>query len=401
MSDDMIKRLVEKRANVWEQAKSHLDTVEAEGRELSGEAQETWDRLNGELSDLDKRIGELTELEKRNKAAEEIRSEYGDHTPPPKDDKRSDADLVRQWAAGEFRSIEFSASEQRDLTVGTATAGGNTVPTTFVSDLYDFMTENSAIRQTNVRVIRTSSGEDMQFPKVTGHSTAAIVAEAAPIGESDPTFGQLTLGAYKYGYTLQISSELIDDTGVNLLGFLAEDAGRAIGNGTGAHYVTGTGTGQPNGVVTAATVGKTGATGNSGVPQATELIDLYHSVIAPYRRNAFFLMSDATLAAVRKLQDANNQFIWQPGLTAGEPDRLLGKPVVVDTNVADAALSAKSVVFGDFSAYLIRDVNGIRFDRSDDYAFTNDLVTYRVLFRTDADLRDTTGAIKVFQGAAT
>lgn len=399
----LLQKLIDQRATTWESAKAHLDTVEAEGREFTGEADETWNRYNTDIKELDTRIKELSDLETRNREADEARAKFGGGLKNEErggGDEMTDRDLARKWAAGEFRSIEFNAAEQRDLTVGTATAGGNTVGTTFVSELYDFMVENSAIRQTNARVIRTTSGEDMVFPKVTGHSSASIIAEAAAIGESDPTFGQLTLGAYKYGYSLQLSSELIEDTSVNLLGFLAEDAGRAIGNGTGAHYVTGTGTGQPNGVLTASTAGVTGATGQSGVPTSDELIDLYHSVIPGYRRDAYWVFSDATAAEIRKLKDADGRYHWVDGLQASQPATILGRPVVIDPNVPDAALSAKSVLFGNFSAYLIRDVSGIRFDRSDDYAFTNDLVTYRVLFRTDADLRDTTGAVKHYVGGA-
>lgn len=400
----LLQTLIDKRATTWESAKQHLDTVEAEGREFTGEADETWTRYNTELAELDERISELSSLEQRNREADEARAKFGANVQAPGEggggDGMTDRDLARKWAAGEFRSIEFNASEQRDLTVGTATAGGNTVETSFVSELYDFMVENSAIRQTNVRMIRTTSGEDMVFPKVTGHSTASIVAEAAAIGESDPTFGQLTLGAYKYGYSLQLSSELIEDTSVNLLSFLAEDAGRAIGNGTGAHYVVGTGTGQPNGVLTASTAGVTGGTGQSGVPTSDELIDLFHSVIPAYRRDAYWVFSDATASAIRKLKDADGRYHWVDGLQASQPATILGRPVVIDPNMPDAALSAKSLLFGNFSSYLIRDVSGIRFDRSDDFAFTNDLVTYRVLFRTDGDLRDTTGAVKHYVGGA-
>lgn len=404
MSDDMIKRLVEKRASAWEQAKTHLDTVEAEGRELSGEAQETWDRLNGELSDLDKRIAELTELDKRNKAAEEIRSEYAEHTPAPKadDGKRSDNDILRAMASGEQRDAAGRvAHEFRDLTKGSATGGGNTVPTSFYGQLVEHMIENSAIRQTNVTVLTTDSGEDLQVPKTTTHPTAAIIAEAGAITESDPAFGQVTLGAYKYGFSVQISSELEQDTGVDLAGYLARIGGEALGNGSGAHFVTGTGASQPNGVVTASTLGVTTGTGQTGTADADELIDLFFSVSAPYRRNAYWMMSDAGLKAARKLKDADNQYLWVPGLVQGEGSTLLGRPVVVDTNVADPALSAKSVVFGDFSRYFIRDVRGVRVERSVDFAFTTDLVTWRFLLRTDGDLIDTTGAIKHLVGAGT
>lgn len=394
----VLKNLIEERARVWEQAKTHLDTVEAEGRQFTGEADETWTRLNDDLSKLDERITELHSVEERNARAEEMRARYEAATPaqPEQPKQTTDEDRLRALIAGEARSVEF-----RDLTKGTATAGGNTVPTSFYGQLVEHMIENSAIRQTNVTVLTTDSGEDLQVPKTTTHPTAAIISEGGTITESDPAFGQVTLGAFKYGFSVQIASELEQDTGVDLVGYLARIGGEALGNGSGAHFVTGTGSGQPNGVVTASTLGVTTGTGQSGVADADELIDLFFSVIPPYRRNGTWMMSDAGLKEARKLKDADNQYLWVPGLVQGEASTLLGRPVVVDTNVADPALSAKSIIFGDLSRYFIRDVSGVRVERSTDFAFTTDLVTWRFLLRTDGDLVDTTGAVKHLVGAGT
>lgn len=396
----LLPKLIEERARVWEQAKTHLDTVEAEGRDFTGEADETWKRLNDDLTSLDARIKELDSVERRNAEAEEMRARYEHATPAESEQKSeqpSDDQILRQIANGERRgSYEF-----RDLTKGSATAGGNTVPTSFRAQLMEHMIETSAIRQTRVTVLSTNSGEDLQVPKTTAHSTASLVSEAAAISESDPTFGQVTLGAFKYALLIQTSRELLEDTGVDLTGYLAAQAGRAIGNASGAHFATGDGSAKPNGIATAATAGVTGGTGQSGVPTTNELIDLLYSVIAPYRRNGEWQVSDATVAALRKLKDSDGQYIWAPGLIAGEPDTLLGHRVVVNPDIADAALSARSVIFGDHSKYMIRDVNGVEVARSDDYAFANDLVTWRFVFRTDGDLIDTTGAVKAYVGGAT
>lgn len=117
-------------------------------------------------------------------------------------------------------------------------------------------------------------------------------------------------------------------------------------------------------------------------------------MIHGYRQNGTWMMADATVALVRKLKDSTNQYLWSPGLISGEVDTLLGRPVVVDVNMPAATTGLKSVVFGDFSAYYIRDVNGVRVERSDDFAFQNDLATFRFILRTDGDLIDTTGAVK-------
>jgi HK97 family phage major capsid protein len=228
------------------------------------------------------------------------------------------------------------------------------------------------------------------------------VAEAGTIGTSEPTFGQITLGAFKYGDLMQVSRELVNDTGVDLEGYLAMQVGRALGNALGTHLISGTGAGQPRGVVTDATLGKTGSAAVVGVFNYDDLVDLQYSVIAPYRasRSCYWVLRDASLATLRKIKDTTNQPIWQPSMVLGAPDMLLGKPVVTDPFVAAVGLSAKSVLFGDFSQYFVRMVGGIRFERSDDFAFNTDLITYRAILRADAALVDLTGAVKFFAGNA-
>lgn len=390
---EKLNKLIEARANAWENVKLHLDTVAGEKREDTGEAEATYQRMSDEIAHLDRRIAAEQESIKANAAADEVRAQYAPKPEAPA--VANDADVLRRMVAGEVRGFEF-----RDLSKLSAGAGANTVPTSFLGQLQAHMIDVSAIRQTNVRVITTDSGEALQVPKTTAHSSAAIIAEAGSITESDPAFGMVTLDAFKYALAIQVSSELEQDTGVDLAGYLAMQAGRALGNASGAHFVTGTGSSQPNGVVTASTLGVTGSASVAGAFTADNLVDLYYSVIASYRRNGYWLLSDAGIKAARKLKDADNQYLWAPGLVAGEPSTLLGRPVVTDPNVAAPALSAKSVVFGDMSAYMIRDVRGVRVERSADYAFGNDLVTWRFILRTDGDLIDTTGAVKHFIGNA-
>lgn len=200
-----------------------------------------------------------------------------------------------------------------------------------------------------------------------------------------------------------MARELIDDTGVDLQGYLSMQAGRAVGNALGAHLATGTGSSQPSGIVTGSTLGVTAAGGTAGAVTADGLIDLQYAVIAPYRNSpsAGWLMKDSTVGQVRKLKDTTNQYIWQPGLQSGSPDLLLGKPVNTDPNIAAAGVNAKSVLFGDVSAYFVRLAGGVRFERSDEYAFNSDLVTFRCLVKGDGVLVDQTGAVKHFVGAAT
>lgn len=410
MSDELIRRLHEQRMRAWEAAKEILDRASGENRGLTAEEKAAYERANAEMNELRQQIDDMVAQREANKAIEakiaEIRSR------PVVDDaaERRAGDAVeelRAWMRGDRGGRVFDlVPESRDLSKGTATAGGNTVPTSFYRQLQEHMIEVSGVLAARPWVMRTATGENIQVPKTTAHSSSAgIVAEGGALQENDPTFGLVTVGAYKYGFLIQVTHELLNDTGVDLLGYLARQAGRALGNGLGVHLVTGTGTGQPQGVATAATAGKTGA---GPTPTAEDLIDLYHSVISPYRNSAScaWLMNDATVAAIRKLRDdsgasaGTGQFLWQPGLQAGDPDTILGKPVYVDPFVADAEEGEKSVLFGDFSTYLVRQVETIRIERSEDYAFNTDLVTFRFIIRGDGRQIDTTGAIKAFVGGA-
>lgn len=397
---DMAKRLLEQRANTWEQAKALLDSAAAEGRDLSAEEEASYAKMTADLESLRARADKMVADEETARAAEESLRSLASRTNPVEVPGADDE--LRSFLRGEKRSYEAkpNRAELRDLTKGTASSGGATVPTSFYGQLWAHLIETAQIVN-YATVIRTESGENLEFPATTAHSSGALTAENAAITESDPAFVKRTLGAYKYATLIQAPRELIDDTGVDLEGYLAMQAGRAVGNALGAHLVTGSGSSQPTGIMTSTTLGVTGAASVAGAFSADNLIDLFYSVIAPYRnsQSAGWLMRDATLATVRKLKGSDNNYLWVPGL-AGAPDTILGKPVVTDPNVAAVGLSARSVAFGDMSAYYVRIAGGIRFERSDDFAFNADQATFRCIIRGDGVLLDQTGAVKHFIGNA-
>ena len=421
---EMIKRLIAERAEVVEKQRASLDAAEAETRDLTAEEASAFDAQNADIDEYTSRIDELETVMARNRSAEEQRAQYATQLnnggearvlSDSRDFRTEFRDLARGHNdAGQLvNEIELDMSgvdaridresggwEVRDLSKLTAGAGADTVPTSMQATLWEHLIENSAIRQTNVTQLRTSAGESVEFPKTTGHSTGALTAEVAAISESDPTFAKVTLGAYKYAVVVQISSELLADSAVDLEGYLAREMGVAIGNNSGAAFITGDGSSKPNGVVPTSTLGVTGAASVSGAFDADDFISLQYSVIAAYADRAWWLMRRATEGAARKLKGTDNHYLWQPSLQVGTPNMLLGRPIVSDPNVPAVALAAKSVLFGDFSRYVIRDVGGIQVRRSDDFAFTNDLVTFKATLRTDGDLIDATGAIKHFIGNA-
>lgn len=303
----------------------------------------------------------------------------------------------------EGRSGYSPGIERRDLMT---TSGGGMTGTTFYNQLVRHLVEGSAVLAAGAHLVTTDSGEPLVIPKTTADSAAAILTEGSAIGESDPTLGRATLGAFKYAFLVQITREFAEDASFDVAGYLAQQAGQALANAFGAHAINGTGTGEPSGIVPNATAGVTGGTGVAGAFTADNIIDLYHSVAEPYARSAgaAWLMRNTTLAAVRKLKAAGTgSYLFNLDVPANYPGAagmLLGRPVYVDPNVPAVGLGAKSILFGDFSRYWVRQVNGIRFEQSLDYAFNSDLITFKATWRADGALIDTTGAIKAFAGAA-
>jgi HK97 family phage major capsid protein len=385
---------------------------------MSPEEQGQWDGLNTELDALDKRMHSMAEQEKRGaetaKMFESIQAQpsQGGGYDPIKHAAELRAFLKGDPGAPRSFVVKPAGTyEERVLSKLTVGAGGNLVPVSFYDRLMAHLVEVSGILQAGPTILNTDSGENISVPKTTTHPVAALVAEAGTLAASDPVFAQGTLGAYKYGIIIQLSRELIADTGVDVEGYLAMSAGRALGNALGTHLATGTGTAQPTGIVTSATLGVTGPTGAVGGLGATSatlnqgadlLFDMYYSVIAPYRasKSCAWITRDANMAAIRKIKATTGEYIFQPSMVAGTPDTLIGKPIYIDPYIAAIGLNGKSIIFGDISQFFVRIAGGVRFERSDEFAFSTDLVSFRALLRADSLLIDQTGAVKYFLGAA-
>ncbi len=390
---EFVNRQIELRAREWEQAKAILDTATAEKRDLTGEESAEYAKLNESMNARSATIKQVQDDEAREaRFVEATRNITRPEAAAPKQD---DAAVIRSLARGEVRSFEF---ERRDVMTSST---GAPVPTSFYDQIVEHMVVVGPMLETST-MIRTAGGEALQVPRTSAYSTATLTAQGSAFSESDPTFQSfVTLNAYKYGFLVQVSREMLDDSGVDLLGFLAREAGIGIGVAVNAALTTGTDSTMPNGIVTAASSGITGSTGVSGAFTADNLIDLSYSVNSAYRRmpGTGWQFSNTALAAVRKLKDTTNQYLFQPSLQAGQPDTLLGFPVYENPDITAPGTAVKSVLFGHLPSYYVRMAGGIRFDRSDDYAFANDLVTFRASVRLDGDLPQT-AAIKYFIGGA-
>jgi HK97 family phage major capsid protein len=289
----------------------------------------------------------------------------------------------------------------RDTLKSTATQA---LSTDVYSTIVAHLVETSSLMRAGATVVTTSTGEDLVIPKSTGFVSSAIIGEGASITESDPTLATVTLKAFKYANYFEISQELANDTPTNLLSFLATQAALSLGlgaTGYGDDIINGTGTTQPRGLLLDAGTGVTGpaGTGTSLGAQGTAnqgtdaLWNLVGSVAEPYAESpsAAFLMRNASNIIVRKLRDTTGQPV--AGLT--ERGRILGYPAFVDPFVPAMANGAESIAFGDMSKYFVRIVNGVRFERSDEFRFQDDLIAFRCILRLDGALVDT-GAVKTF-----
>lgn len=312
---------------------------------------------------------------------------------------------LRAFAHGESRSVDFMPSnfeERAAMQKGTDSEGGYTVPVNMYDNIVRSLRDLSSVMEAGATVISTAGGEDITVPKSNAFPTAAIVAEEGTFGGSDSTFGVATLGAYKYGFLSTASIELLQDSAFNIEAYIASVGAEALSHAMNTHFITGTGTGQPQGVSTAAvTTGDTLTT--KGVLTADELIDFAYSLQRQYRPAASWLVSDAFVLAARKLKDSNNQYLWQPGLTASQPDILVGSPVFTDAAMPAlaATVDITQAVYGDLKrAYMVRLAGGINITRSDEYAFASDQITWKFSLRADGRVVDTNAARKLINPAA-
>ncbi len=387
---EYIKVQHEARNKAWHVAKELLDRAAAEKRDLTAEENAQYAAISSELDERARVIETIQKDEKRAVAAAEAMQNMEVQTASAPQG-RTDADVIRSMARGEVRSFEF---EKRDVT-GSST--GSPVPTSFYDRVVMLARYVGGPLETST-ILTTAGGENLQIPSQATYSSGTAFGQASPIGESDPTFNNfVTLGAYKYSFLTQISRELVEDAGVDILGFLAEQTGNALGYSVNDALTNGTGTVQPNGLFT---VAGSGVAGTSLSPTADNLIDLVYSVNTAGRRlpGVGFMMNSTQIANVRKLKDGAGQYLFSPSLGADQRDLLLGYEIYENPTAPNAGSALKPVIFGHLPSYIVRQVGGIRLDRSDDYAFNTDLITFRATFRVDGNLPQTSH-IKFFRSS--
>ena len=348
-----INELRENRAKSWEAAKAFLDSHRTDNGTLSAEDSAVYDRMEAEIIALGK---EIERMERSAALEAELSRPVGS---PLTNIPGSAIDTKTGRASDAYKHSFLTAlrSNFRQvsnvLTEGTDTSGGYLVPDEYDERLIEKLDAENVIRSLGT-VIQTSG--ERKINVAASKPAASWIEEGGELVFSDPQFSQIILDAYKLSVAVKVSEELLADNAYDLEGWLINSFSRALANSEEEAMVIGDGVSKPTGILTSGEVGITTA-GNK--IEADEIIDLIYKLKRPYRTNAVFLTADSTLAAIRKLKDSTGQYLWQPALTAGEPDRLLGYPVYTSAFVPTVAAGQTVLAFGDMSYYNIGD-RGVR-----------------------------------------
>jgi HK97 family phage major capsid protein len=376
-----IKDVLFERGKVVEEMKSILAKADQEKRDMSADELEQFDKLDAKQTELKNQADRLHKLQT-------LESEGSQYLNTPALPAVGGTDKKSVLASAEYTSgfdrfarvgkNGLDINVLNALQVGTASEGGYIVPTEFETMLVEALQDINEFRQW-CNVISTGSDRDIPVESTLGSAT--WTAEEAAYTESDAAFGQVVLSSYKLGRIIKVSEELLEDAFFDVPGYLARNFGKSFGIAEEAAIVNGDGSGKPTGLVQGASAGVTAAS-NAAIT-ADELIDLFHALGRPYRNQARWVLNDDTAKLVRELKDGNGQYLWQPGLQAGQPDMILGRPAVSSSAMPTVASTATSVLFGDLSYYTIADRTGRVMQRLNELYAANGQVGFRMYERLD------------------
>ena len=382
-----ILELREKRAKAWEAAKAFLDSRRGGDGLLSAEDTAAYEKMEQEVVDLGK---EIERLERQaaidaelNKPVSEPITNKPNNNPDGEEKKGRATDRYKKTFWNAMRRKNFYDVENA-LQVGTDSEGGYLVPDEFEHTLVEALEEENFFRSI-ATVIRTSSG-DRKIPVVATKGTASWIDEEGAYPESDDSFGQVSIGAYKVATMLKVSDELLNDSVFDLEAYISKEFGRRIGAKEEEAFFTGDGTGKPTGSFNATGGASAGVTTAAAGITIDDVMDLFYALKSPYRRKAVWVLNDTTVKALRKLKDNNGNYIWQPSVQAGQPDMILNRPYYTSAYVPEVAAGAKVMAFGDFSYYWIADRQGRSFKRLNELFAANGQVGFLASQRVDGKL---------------
>jgi HK97 family phage major capsid protein len=425
-----IQQLREKRARAIEQARTLLNQVEAENRSMSAEENQTWGAWMDEADAAKTQIEQRERLEDEERSLEASQGRATSYTRGTSgtfdpndalrgffllgtDQRPTQQQLTAATQAGMTgRTFTFQLGrealrnrndvdswERRALGSSPGTAGGHTIAPEFRRELEVALLSFGGMREA-ASVVRTSTGADLPWPTVNDtDQEGIIVPESGLIPEQDVTFGQKVFKAYKYSSKIiRIPVELLQDVAINLAEEVGTRLGERLGRIGNRHFTVGTGTAQPQGIVTAATQGVIG--GSATAVTYDNLVDLQHSVNPSYRPGAQFMFNDITLREIKKLKDSDGRPLWLPGMAVREPDTILGHSYVINQHMLAPAAAVRSILFGALDKYKIRDVLDVVLVRLDERFAEFGQVAFLAYSRHDGALLDAgTNPVKFFRQA--
>ena len=384
-----ILELREKRAQAWDAAKRFLEAKRGADGMVSAEDNATYDKMEADIVNLGK---EIERLERQAAIDAELNKPLAD---PLTEKPSTAADKTKTGrASDEYRTSFWNVMRNSkglrpevydELKIGEDENGGYLAPDEYQRTLVDALQEQNIFRQL-AHVITTSSGE-RKIPVVASKGTAAWIDESSAYPESDDTFGMVSIGAFKLATTIKVSEELLNDSVFNVPAYIAREFARRIGAAEEEAFFTGNGTNKPTGILDATNGAQLGVTAaKEDALTFDEVMDLFYSLRAPYRRKAVFIMNDATVKALRKLKNGNGDYIWQPSVTANTPDTILNRPVYTSSYMPTLAADARPILFGDLSYYWVADRQGRSFKRLNELFATTGQVGFLASERVDGKL---------------
>ena len=351
-----ITELIEKRNKSWNAAKAFVETKRDKDGILSEEDAKTYAEMEKKVKDISAEIDRMQAMEAMERELAKPTSTPITENPmntrsekPKKTGRASDEykQAVLNAIRSNFRQVSNIMQE------GVDADGGYLVPDEYDSRLITKLTEENVIRRLGHRL---STSGDHKINIAASTPAAAWIEEGEALTFGDATFDQIILDAHKLHVAVKVTEELLYDSMFDIENYLFDAFGKALANAEEDAFINGDGDGKPLGILAATGGAQTGVTtASSTAITADEVINLVYSLKRPYRKNAVFIMNDQTIAAIRKLKDGNGMYMWQPALTAGEPDRLLGYPVHTSQFMPTIEAGAKTIAFGDFSYYNIGD----------------------------------------------
>ena len=406
-----IKNLINQRKGLYDQMCALNDLSLEKKRDLTADEQVTYNQLEADLDKFGKQIERSESLKARESELSNQRdSDYqAALSNSPETAPRSSKEYTNAFfgKGGLIRNKGVVSNLTGDivnvLQTGIDGDGGFLVPEEFESNIMKLLYNADPIRSAST--VMTLSN-DRNIPVQTGGVTFGWLGENGSYGTVSPTVGKVVLSAHKLGGYIPVSDELLNDSGSNVESFIQDVGVQAVADLENAAYAAGDGAGKPEGLFSVTNVAGTAVGGITGAVSATaaitgdNLIDIFHSLGQGYRAKAKWLTSDSMVKLVRKLKDGDDQYLWQPGLTAGAPDSILGRSVMTSDYATDPAVSAKSIVFGDFSKYFIADRVGLSLMRLNELGALNGQVYFRMSKRTDGRLTDALAISTFTHGAA-